>query len=286
MNKFLLLFAALPLLWACKKETPDPQTEEAKVIFRISVDPSQERLDNLGQPAAMPAGHAGQDPDFYEITAHYLELAPSAYTQLGDGAVLYHAPEVTTGGDQAIDFSQRKATSSGDIFLEVPISQFPLGDYEWIRLSLAYQNYGVAFYYNNQAFTGRLASFVGYNTYIDTVVVDQQSLAVNANKLQGFWAFETPFNLTSGQAAGTTVPNPLAASSPIPAGSCVVTGQLDQILSITGNETEDIEINMSLSTNKSFEWEDLNGNGKWDVGPNNPESVVDMGLRGLKAFVD
>jgi len=286
MNKFLLLFAALLLLWACKKEEPSPQTEEAKVIFRISVDPNQERLDNLGQPAAMPTGHAGQNPDFYEITAHYLELVPSAYTQLGDGAVLYHAPEVSTGGDQAIDFSQRKATSSGDIFLEVPISQFPVGDYEWLRLSLAYQNYGVAFYYNNQAFTGRLASFVGYNSYIDTVVVDQQSLAVNANKLQGFWAFETSFNLTSGQSAATTVPNPLAASSPIPAGSCVVTGQLDQVLSITGNETENIEINMSLSTNKSFEWEDLNANGKWDVGPNNPESVVDMGLRGLKVFVD
>jgi hypothetical protein len=38
---------------------------------------------------------------------------------------------------------------------------------------------------------------------------------------------------------------------------------------------------MSLSTNNSFEWNDSNGNGKWDVDPGSFENVVDMGLRGL-----
>ena len=38
---------------------------------------------------------------------------------------------------------------------------------------------------------------------------------------------------------------------------------------------------MNLSINKSFEWIDVNGNGKWDVDVNSGENVVDMGLRGL-----
>ena len=38
---------------------------------------------------------------------------------------------------------------------------------------------------------------------------------------------------------------------------------------------------LSLSINKSFEWVDTNGNGKWDVTTSGVESVVDMGLRGL-----
>ena len=70
-------------------------------------------------------------------------------------------------------------------------------------------------------------------------------------------------------------------SSPIPAGSCVVTGEFENALVITGNETEDITLNMSLSVNKSFEWVDTNDNGLWDVQPGANENVVDMGLRGL-----
>jgi hypothetical protein len=38
---------------------------------------------------------------------------------------------------------------------------------------------------------------------------------------------------------------------------------------------------MSLSINNSFEWVDVNGNGKFDVDPGSGENVVDMGLRGL-----
>ena len=50
-------------------------------------------------------------------------------------------------------------------------------------------------------------------------------------------------------------------------------------LVITGNETQDIVIRVSMSTNKSFEWVDTNGNGKWDATKGEP--VVDMGLRGM-----
>jgi hypothetical protein len=81
------------------------------------------------------------------------------------------------------------------------------------------------------------------------------------------------------------VVNPLFASSPIPAGSCLVTGQFvnanggNQLLTITGNETSDITVYVSLSTNKSFEWVE-HGNDTW-YEPLGGDTVVDMGIRGM-----
>jgi hypothetical protein len=86
---------------------------------------------------------------------------------------------------------------------------------------------------------------------------------------------------TSGQApaGATTVPNPIASTSPIPAGSCVVTGKFNENLIINGNETRDVVITLSLSINKSFEWSEVTADGKYE--PSIGENVVDMGLRGL-----
>lgn len=87
--------------------------------------------------------------------------------------------------------------------------------------------------------------------------------------------------MVEGQApeGATTVPNPLAATSPIPAGSCVVTGQFVNPLVIAGNETADVDLILSLSINKSFEWIEVNNDGMFE--PLAGETVVDMGLRGL-----
>jgi len=74
------------------------------------------------------------------------------------------------------------------------------------------------------------------------------------------------------------VVNPLFATSPIPQGSCVVTSSLGtNKLKITGTETHDITILVSLSTNKSFEWKEVKADGLWE--PGKGEGVVDMGIR-------
>jgi hypothetical protein len=80
-------------------------------------------------------------------------------------------------------------------------------------------------------------------------------------------------------ANATTVPNPLFATSPIPQGSCVVTGKFVNNLVISGTETKDVVVNLSLSINQSFEWSEVNFDGKYE--PAVGETVVDMGLRGL-----
>ena len=279
------LLSTLLILASCDKDTEE--TKEPKLIIKIVVDSTQVRLGNLGTASTIPAGNAGQHPNFNSIAAHYLELAPSATTALGSGAILYHAPETTTGGSTAIDFSQAIVKKSGEVYLEIPLKDVPVGNYEWVRLSVSYQNYDVKFHYAGQPYTGTIASFVGFKNYITSFLVKNQSVAVNANKSQGYWAFESIAGVQTGQSpsGSTTVPNPLASTSPIPAGSCVVTGQFANPFSITGNEKNNITVIMSLSINKSFEWKDLNGNGKWDVDPGSGEDVVDMGLRGLIPIV-
>jgi hypothetical protein len=103
------------------------------------------------------------------------------------------------------------------------------------------------------------------------------------NRAKGYWAFalnDNPYS-TSGQApaGATTVPNPIASTSPIRAGSCVVTGKFASNLVINGNETNDIVVTLSLSVNNSFEWQEITADGKYE--PSIGENVVDMGLRGL-----
>jgi hypothetical protein len=102
----LFLFASLITLFtSCKKSNTTNNGSNAKLVFKFKFDSAQARLNNIGQPQAMAAGHAGQSPVFNKMSAHYIELAQTALTALGGGAVLYHAPETTTGGATAIDFN-------------------------------------------------------------------------------------------------------------------------------------------------------------------------------------
>ena len=284
MKKLVVLFTLLVgafAFFSC--EDSDDVSEEPYLIVKFQFDPNQVRLNNLGQPATIPSGHAAQSPDFSKISAHYFELAPTAYTQLTEGAVLYHADETTAGGAVAIDFSKAVVVGEGEAFLRIPLSQVAQGNYEYVRVSLAYQEYTISVRNAGTDYLGKLASFVGYNSYITTHSIGNNSFPVNANRLQGYWAFalnDFPY-ATSGQApaGATTVPNPIAATSPIPSGSCVVTGKFAQNLIINGNETRDVVITLSLSSNNSFEWQEVTSDGKYE--PSIVENVVDMGLRGL-----
>ena len=296
MQKLLLPLLILTV-FSCKKESDST----GNLQFQFRFDATQQRLNNIGQPSTIPAGNAAQTPEFREMSVHYVELAPNALTALGAGAIVYHAEETTLGGENAVNFDKAAKAGQNQVFTTVSLKNVPPGTYEWVRASVTYQNYDVRFNINNLPIIGNLtnqkgtvASFVGFNTYLTTVKPREKTLAVNDDKKQGFWAFETqlsdPYSaynqIYSGEApaGATTVVNPLFASSPVPAGSCVVTGKFAQPLVVTGNETEDILVTLSFSVNKSFEWQDTNSNGQLDFygdGTTPPEKIVDMGLRGL-----
>ncbi len=278
----ILLAITMASLYSCSNDS----SSEPMLIIKFKFDPNQARLNNLGQPSTVAAGNAAQTPIFNLISSHYVEMAPNANTQLGNGTILYHAPETTLGGSNAIDFSKSKIVYEGETFLKIPLSQVTAGSYEWMRVSLSYQNYQISVRAaNGNDYEGTLASFVGFNTYITTFDVDNTTFPVNENRAQGYWAFalnDYPYS-TSGQApqGTTTVPNPIEATSPIPRNlnTCVVTGRFASNLVIDGTETNDVVITLSLSINNSFEWHEVNADGKYE--PAAGENVVDMGLRGL-----
>ena len=289
-------------LGACSEEevtppAPDPTPVSGpRLLLKFRFDSTQVRLNGFGQPTDVPAGHGAQHPRFNAMTAHYVEFAPTAWTLPGQGAVVYHAPETTAGGDNAIDFSQAVLTGEGEAFLNIPLSQLPPGTYPYLRVSIGYQNFNIDFRQVVQGIgtfdlQGTIASFIGFNSYIGTFNVNQQPVTVNDDRLQGFWAFEVlnppvPIAPIVGQAplGATTVPNPIFDSSPIPAGSCLVTGVFAEPLVITGNETEDVVINVSISTNNSFEWIDVAGDDIFE--PAAGDQVVDMGTRGMIPTVE
>lgn len=261
---------------------PDADAETGPfLVIKLNFDSTMVRLDNFGNPAVLAPTHSAQSPIFHAMSAHYIELAQSHLTLLGTGDIIYMGPETTAGGENAVDFSKAIIKGNNQEFVKIPLSSITPDTYNWLRVSLTYQNFDLKYRYQGGDYTGRLASFVGYRTFINNYTIQNQSVTLNANKLQGYWGFESFGLVLQGQAPATTVPNPLFATSPVPAGSCVVTGQFETPFVFTGNETEDIHMTLKLSTNKSFEWDDsaTGMDGKYE--PSAGDFPTDMGLRGL-----
>ena len=312
-----LIITAILLTMSCGKDNPTiTPTSGPNLIFKFKFDSTQARLDGFGNPSTMTMGHSGQNPQFNVMGAHYIELDSLSTTIFGTGAILYNAATIGAGSPPPIDFSKEVQSKEGETFFSIPLKNVTPGVFQYLRISLAYQNYDVKYRIDtaypvahglipgdtfpvHQDFPCTVASFIGYNTYITNFLIKTQTIPVNASKPQGFWGYETQVNLgayynqtltQTGQAAGTTVVNPLHFSSPIPLNSCVVTGQFlrsgqttPSNLTITGNETQDVVVTVSLSTNKSFEYTDPNHNGKWE--PLKGEVVTDMGIRGMIPIV-
>jgi hypothetical protein len=321
---------------SCKKDTKNTTTTttnttttnntgpQLKFVFKF--DSTQVRLGDSAQVVTMPSNHRAQNPHFNGMSVHHVEMAQNNATAVGFGAVLYTTPTVTNVPSvtvwnnshtvsqtytDAIDFNQETVVGDGQQFFSIPLSHVAAGTYQYLRVSVAYQNYDIKYGIlagtnvsgytmpSNYYTTGTIASFIGYNTYIHSYTVKTQNISVNGAKQQGYWAFESaPYvfgstsytaQATQGQApqGATTVVNPLYASSAVPPGSCLVTGQFvspsgnAEALTITGHETNDIVITVSMSTNNSFEWVKHSSPNDNYIYPLNGDTVVNMGVRGM-----
>ena len=348
MNKLITLsILALVVFSSCKKDTKNTTTTtpttapQLKFVFKF--DNTQQRLGDSGQVVTLPSTHRAQNPTFNGMSVHHIEMAQTFSTGVGFGTLLYttptntNVPAVTVWNSShtvsqtytdAIYFDQEKVVGDGQQFYSIPLSQVAAGTYPYLRISVAYQNYDIKYailpntpvsstfttptgstYYS----TGTIASFIGYNTYVNSYTVKKQNVVVpnGGPKQQGYWAFESaPYVIggnsytvapSQGQApqGATTVVNPLFASSAVPPGSCLVTGQFVSAAStnsnpiysplvITGHETSDIIITVSMSTNNSFEWKSNsiqpNPNDGY-IYPLNGDTVVNMGVRGMRPIL-
>lgn len=284
----------------CKKEEEEmtePKSSAPQLKIDLEFDSSLPRLGNFGQPISVVPGNAAQHPMMNEASLHYIEFAKDSLTPLTSGSIVYQGKETSVGGGRAIDFDKAVVKSNNSRCVTMNLSTLEPGTYNWLRVSLSYQNYGIDMVYNNPPLavnipvSGTISSFVGYNNYITSLRIKDSTISVNANKSQGFWALETTAviagnsysSVTKGDSSDVTVVNPISSTSPVPVGSCVVTGKLAQPLIITGNETESITVVLAFSINNSFEWKEVNMDGKFE--PEAGEKVVDMGLRGLHPYV-
>lgn len=86
MNKLIFILVSAMLLLS--SITSCYEKNEPKLVLVFRVDSTQGRLNNIGQPAVMPANHRVQHPQFRRMSAHYIELAQEI-VQLGAGVVLY-----------------------------------------------------------------------------------------------------------------------------------------------------------------------------------------------------
>jgi len=332
MSKKLIALSLLTfvVISSCKKDKvstqPAPTAAQPQLKFVFKFDSTQNRLDAFGQVNnTLPAGHQAQSPHFNGMSVHHIEMAQGIATQVGFGAVLYTTPTTPTSPiivwnsshtasqtyTDAINFNQETIVADGQQFFSIPLSQVTAGTYQYLRVSVAYQNYDIKYgilpntpisvtyttpagstYYSS----GTIASFIGYNTQIGSYTIKTQTDAVNGSKQQGYWTFESapyfgftvPYSKGQAPQGATTVVNPLFASSAVPPGSCLVTGQfINQAgttatpLVITGNETSDVIITVSLSTKKSFEWVKHSSPNDNNIYPLNGDTVVDMGVRGM-----
>ena len=296
MKNLILLIALSIGFFSCEQKDCCYEPEQPQLIFKLKFDPTQERLDGLGNVALLPDTHGAQSPNFNTMSAHYIELTSNNFTMPGQGVQIFKGSttashgQVTVGGNNLdpIDFSKAIVKEEGEIFYSIPLKDVANGTYPYVRVSVTYQNFDIT--YKAQGFnglTGTVASFVGYGQHLDNVILKNKSIAVNDTKPQGFWAVEDHITGTiiDGQApiGATTVPNPLAGTSAIAEGSCLVTGVFDTPFTITGNETNDITIDLSFSINNSFEWIDVDKDNIYE--PEAGDQVIDMGLRGLKPIV-
>ncbi|HXD94457.1 MAG TPA: hypothetical protein VNX01_14720 [Bacteroidia bacterium] len=306
--------------------TPPPAGPQLKFVFKFDSTQnrlnSQGQITNT-----LTAGHQAQCPHFNGMSAHYIEMTQNNMTAIGAGTVLYTTPTtpcspVTVWNNihtisqtytDAINFNQETVVGDGQQFFSIPLSQVAAGTYPYIRISVAYQNYdikygvvagttvnipggGVYTYTSNVYSTGTIASFIGYNTQIGSYTIKTQTDVVGTDKQQGYWAFESapigtytvPYSKGQAPQGATTVVSPSAfATTAIPPGSCLVTGQfVNQAgattpLVITGHETSDVVITISMSTNKSFEWIKHSSPTDNYIYPLSGDTVVDMGLRGM-----
>ena len=123
--RHLILMALIVSVSACKK---DKGEAEPQLIFKVKLDPQQPRLDVMGNPSVMPAGHAAQNPEFNFVALHSIELVPNKFTQFEQGICLlcqkYHAK-------WSCQFRRTQQIENGDV-----VSQFSQqgysGSYEYL----------------------------------------------------------------------------------------------------------------------------------------------------------
>ncbi|MCX6208781.1 MAG: hypothetical protein NTZ59_04600 [Bacteroidetes bacterium] len=238
-------------------------------------------------------------------TSGHIAVDYGSLEMVGDGEAVLSIPlsSVKPGTYQFLRFSIAAQNFDIPYKLDTTISNF------------IYNGINYPGGYFSGLYNATIATFSSDSTYFKDGYSIKYYLNNNvkdAIKRQGYWGFETnigtnsiyyPAAVTTATQQEASSVNVLYRKSPTPSSFSVFTAAVNGIkyskngmtpptiapmpLTITGTETESIVIECALFTKNSFEWNDnFSGDNQW----NNPfpfpkESIIDMGIRGMKPVV-
>jgi len=265
-----------------------------QLIFRVKFDSLQLRLNDQGQVSTPSSGIGAQSPSICGISINYIELMPDAATPPGAGVLLYKTSETNCGGNKATNFCKGVVVKENEVLYAVDLSLVPPGSYQWLRISIAYQEMKIQ---SRTVSTGNTpATFIGFagdQSYLSKLKIENSvvtpTLGGSGNKSRGYWMFyQELFHTTvqlDGQCQKTTVVNSNPQATNTNSLSFIYGEFMNsnnssiEALSISGTEVTDREITLHISSNKSFEWKELTNDGIFQ--PDIGEVVLDFGFRGL-----
>ena len=279
----VLLLAIVAGLVSCEKEDEPGdffggETSDPMLIIRFKFDETEQTSRKQG--STLP-GNAAQTPDYNSIAADFIQFTTTKDTASKSGIVAYQSPKTTMGGSEAIDFGLTRVVEENRVFVALPIKKLKTGNYRYVNVSIAFQNYKIKIRNNAADYDGTMAGFTGFNTYIDTYEIGNNIFPVNANKTDGYWAFaldDFPY-----QAKGQITDN-IISNSGNDAGltkSRLITGKFTSDLVITGKETSNIEVTLTLPVAHTFQWKEVIFDGKFE--PSIGEQIINLGANDVVA---
>ena len=234
-------------------------TNERYLILKFKFNDTLAPLNDTGGLYVMPNGNAAQTPVYNNIAANYVALsADSTFTNM---ALVYgtYLNDTTTN---FVNYKNLVKVKDGEAFVSISLASIKPGTYNWLRVSIAYQNFDIKFRLDsnvasfsqngvqypgaifNGDYIGTIAAFSAFSTFVDEngyIINEHKVPAYNQYIGNGVWALETHLgtggiyypsdylNITG--RANTTSVNPLWATrnSPTPKRSAVLTANLNSI---------------------------------------------------------
>lgn len=298
MRTISALLCLITLL-SCNKDV----TEFVSIYFQAEADVDDTPLDQDGSAYVNAPGIAAITPDSVDyISISYIELVPDANTQYKDGVIIWRSPETFETNVAAIDFdSLIRITPNEDIYVSNLKRVLP-GTYSHVRVGVACISYNITVNVEDFDVIGdrenvpaAILSFLGYRTYIRDVELADFNESIFDDRVLGFYMMATRFEeqplanflrMDQISSSNMNMVNELAATAPIPSTQAIITGAFDIPLIIEEDETRDLVVKLSPILKDVVRFEDLNGNGAWDINAQFQalsEPINDLGLGGVNA---
>jgi hypothetical protein len=270
LKELLILFIILTSS-CCKTEDQSPENrypEFTNLRVVIQFDSTQERLDNYGNIAPIPVGHAAQSPTNNSVLIKAIKFLKDSTSGYDSGTEVY--------------YNSDNSLASGASYYDTQISSPDApGTFKFIRIYFYHQKFNINFRQNGNLHSGRVLSFLWPFDFNYSYQIQDSTILTDSVTEKGEWYLESsdlPSILHGTVPYSPTGPNVLFYSYGVPIQQYIVTCPISPNLFLDRPDSKTITI--SISTNHSFEWIEHSDPAFFE--PFNGDTIVDLGIRGIK----